>query len=274
MPARNHLLDNDGFNRLARLRDGYCLYNRNDLYIGGSIAHYGEFSSLESRMLCGLCNEGDFVIEVGANIGAHTLPLARRVGPGGAVLAIEPQRLVFQNLCANVAINSLRNVHCFWAAAGAAEGKITVPEPDPQQSGNFGGVSLLGEAQGFVVDCLVLDGFVSLPRLKLVKIDVEGMESEVIAGAHRLLEKFKPLLYVENDRPEKSEALMRQLDQLGYDLYWHLPPLYNPENFYGDAENRFPGIVSVNMICVHRENRSGGPAEAPIRDFSHHPLRK
>lgn len=264
----------DGFNQLARTRHGYMLYNRHDIYIGRSLEKYGEFSALEMDMLARLCGPGDFVIEVGANIGAHTVALARHVGEGGTVLAFEPQRLVFQVLCANVALNSLRNVHCYWAAAGADESPVNVPELDPAQPHNFGGLSLSGAPQGQAVPGMVLDGFLSLPRLRLIKIDVEGMEAEVLAGAGELIRRFKPLLYVENDRIEKSESLMRQIDALGYDMHWHLPPLFNPDNFNGDAENVFDRVVSVNMVCIHREHRVCKVATPAIRDFTLHPVRR
>lgn len=274
MTTRSHLLDTPGYNQLAKVRHGHVLYNLHDHYIGKSIEKYGEFSAIEMQTLTGLCGKDDFVIDVGANIGAHTVSLARHVGLGGIVLAFEPQRLVFQTLCANITINSLRNVHCYWAAVGATEGKVTVPELDPEQSINFGGVSLAGHLQGVAVDCMVLDGFLSLPRLRLIKIDVEGMESDVIAGGGALIDKFKPVLYVENDRIEKSEALIKQIAALGYDLYWDLPPLYNPDNFYGDPANVFGSVISINMICVHRGNRVFKTPAAPITDFSQHPLRK
>jgi hypothetical protein len=56
---------------------------------------------------------------------------------------------------------------------------------------------------------------------------------------------------VENDRPDRSEALVRWIDGLGYRLYWHRPPLYNPDNFLNNRHNEYPGIVSQNMLCVH-----------------------
>jgi len=274
MSSQANLLKSSGFNQLAETRDGYYLYNRNDTYIGKAIEKYGEFSTLEMNALTRMCGTDDFVIEVGANIGAHTVALARHVGLNGAVLAFEPQRLVFQALCANVAVNSLRNVYCYWAAAGAKEQQIAVPDLDPERNTNFGGLSLGTGGGGMSVPCMVLDGFLSLPRLRLLKIDVEGMESEVLAGASSLISKFKPLLYLENDRIEKSEALIRQLDTLGYDLYWHLPPLFNPNNFYGVEENIYPRIVSVNMIGIHRDNRLIADPGARISDFAFHPMHK
>ncbi len=74
------------------------------------------------------------------------------------------------------------------------------------------------------------------------------MEGEVIAGAEQTIRRFRPVLYVENDRPEHSAALIHQVLDLGYRLYWHLLPLFNPQNYFGVAENVFGRIVSVNML--------------------------
>jgi ADP-heptose:LPS heptosyltransferase len=60
------------------------------------------------------------------------------------------------------------------------------------------------------------------------------------------------LLYVENDRVDRSAALIELLSDLGYEMYWHAPYLYNPENFNGVRENIFPGTVAINMLCVPR----------------------
>jgi FkbM family methyltransferase len=272
--VRSDVLETEGFNGLARVREGYYLYNRNDQYIGRAIAKYGEFSALEMQLLRQLCAPGDVVIEVGANIGAHTVELARHVGRNGHVLAFEPQRLVFQALCANIALNSLENVDCYWAALGTRNGVVIVPEADPRQPYNFGGVTLLGAQQGQPVDCYTLDRFITLPRLRLIKIDVEGMEADVLGGGRGLIQKFRPFLYVENDRVEKSEALISMINDLGYRMFWHLPPLFNPDNYYAETENAYPNIISINMICVPRESGINIKGFTEITDFFLHPLRR
>lgn len=88
------LLGDAGSNRLVRARHGFMLYSRFDTVVGRSIEYYGEYF------------ESEVVIDVGANIGAHTLALARIVGPTGRVLAFEPVRTIHQVLCANMALNS------------------------------------------------------------------------------------------------------------------------------------------------------------------------
>jgi FkbM family methyltransferase len=273
MPPQAPLLETNGFNQLVRTRNGYCLYNRNDMYIGQALERYGEFSRFEMIFFAQLLHPGDIVIEVGANIGAHTVEIARHVGSQGRVIAFEPQRLIFQTLCANVALNSLDNVDCYPNAMGAQRGMLKVPELDPRKHTNFAGLSLCGEHQGRSVECFTLDMLVDLPRLRLVKIDVEGMESEVIAGGHVLIGKLRPLLYVENDRIEKSEALIRAIDALGYRMFWHQPYLFNPQNFNGESENIYPNTVSRNMLCMPHESTMEMPDMLEITDFTAHPSR-
>lgn len=271
---RAPLLETQGFNQLARSRHGYYLYNTHDTYIGKAIEKYGEFCRIEGDLFDQILRPGNFVIEVGANIGGHTVEIARKVGPTGAVFAFEPQRIVFQALCANIALNSLLNVECHWAAVGAEEGSVLVPEVDPTQDANFGGVSLPKASQGRPVPCFTLDGFISMPHLALIKIDVEGMESDVIKGGKEIIARFKPMLYVENDRLDSSEALMTLIGSMGYRLYWHIPPLFNPDNFYGEQENIYPNLVSFNMLCIHRDTNAQLNGFTEITDFTTHPLRR
>src|SRR5436305_1964678 len=80
--------------------------------------------------------------------GAHTIWFAQAVAPNGVVLAFEPQRLVYQTLCANIAVNSLKNVVCHQVAVGDEEGELTVPVLDPMSPGNFGGLEIQGHETG------------------------------------------------------------------------------------------------------------------------------
>ena len=94
-----------GFNDQIKMRDGWMVYNKNDTYIGKSIKEYGEWSQGEIDFCKQILNPSDIVIEVGSNIGSHTLALSKIVNQG-VVYAFEPQNVVFQNLCANISINS------------------------------------------------------------------------------------------------------------------------------------------------------------------------
>lgn len=248
------------FNVTKPCRHGLMLFNPKDAYVGRSLDRYGEFSEGEVQLFAQLVRAGDVVVEVGANLGALTLPLAKLAGPTGRVFAFEPQRILFQTLCANLALNSVTNVVARNEAAGAASGVLAVPMLDYTHAANYGGLPLGPEADWAgkenipveEVPVVTLDS-VQLLRCRLLKVDVEGMEADVLAGATETIARCRPLLYVENDRTEKSERLVAAMKALGYTLYWHTPPLYLSDNFHKLADNVFGNVLSFNVLGVPAE---------------------
>ncbi len=236
-------------------RFGKIMYNVLDLYVGKSLKLYGEYSPGESALFSDILQPGDVVVEVGANIGAHTIRLAQLVGKEGKVIAFEPQRLCFQLLNGNVAINSLTNVYTYQKCVGASEGSVIVPELSPDEIHNWGGVSLENASRdkGERVERIILDSL-NLAKCKLLKIDVEGMELQVLQGAVKLLDKCQPLIYMEVDREDKKANLTTFLCERGYKIYEHNPPLYSDNNYFSNPHNEFTlhgaQIVSFNALCV------------------------
>lgn len=268
------LLHGEAMNGLVKSRYGWMLYNKNDIYIGASMAKYGEFSHGEMVLFLQLVKPGSYIVEVGANIGAHTLGLSKHIG-NGKIYAYEPQRIVFQLLCANIALNSCTNVYCFEQAVSNRQEKINLPAFDYGKRGNYGGISIDKFDKGDAVDVVILDQQLeNIERFDLLKVDVEGMEYQVIHGAQSIIAKHKPVLYVENDRVEKSKDLIELIQAMGYRLYWHTPPLYNRENYAGDEENIFARIASWNMLCFHQSISVNLSGFTEITDSHAHPLRK
>ena len=266
------VIDTEGYNAVTQWKYGYAVYNKNDLYIGKAVEKYGEFSEFEIDLFRQICRPGDVVLEVGANIGTHTVALSNIVGEHGLVYALEPQPIIFYTLCANVAINSLSNVHCLNLAAGATEGFVLIPNINYEEPGNYGSIEVDKFKKGNQIRRVRLDNHITVPSLRLLKIDVEGMESEVIRGAKKLISRHNPVIYVENDRPEKSKALIELIRSLDYRMYWHQPLLYNPNNFFGDSENIYPNIVSINMLCFHKSVDVNLAGFVEIVDAELHPM--
>jgi FkbM family methyltransferase len=230
------------------------MYFIRDTYVGRSLDLYGEYAETEGRLLAQLVKPGMTVVEVGANIGAHTVALSRLAG-NGRVVAIEPQGELFKLLCANLAMNGARNVTPILGASGEASGQVSIPPIDYTKPGNFGGYSLgtLADQPGTMVPIVPLDAMSDLGTVHFVKIDVEGMELEVLRGAAGLIEKRRPVLYVENDRKEKSAALIEHLRSARYRCYWHVPPLFSADNYLGNPTNVFGKTVSINLLCLPAE---------------------
>ena len=238
-----------GHMRLKLCRYGPMLYPITDTYVGRSLDHYGEYSWAEGVLFQQLVSPDQSIVDAGANIGVHTIHLAKLIGPQGRVFAFEPQRVIFQILCANVALNALANVHAKQAALGAEPGIVLVPEVNYGEEGNFGGVALGECEQGEEVPIETIDDM-ELDACDLIKVDVEGMESDVMMGAEQTIHRFHPILYVENNRRDKALSLIEQLLMLKYRLGWDLPPLFNPRNFFAATKNIFGETVSHNMLCL------------------------
>lgn len=241
------------------------IYNNRDIWVGRSIEKYGEFSESEVQVFRDAIKPGSVVLDIGANIGSHTIAFSRIVGPTGCVFSYEPERCNFNTLAGNVALNNLLNVYVFQKAISSSSGFIAVPELDQEKTSNWGGLSLGDEdysnTPNYPVPLITLDEQNFL-RVDFIKMDIEGMEKLALEGGKEMISNFKPILYVENDRAEKSETLVEFLKSIDYKIYTHLAPLYNPNNFYNDNENVFASqnaeggivqIVSGNLFCHHED---------------------
>ena len=220
----------------AACRHGDMLYFVHDVFIGIALEAYGEWCEGELDLLLPRLRPGDVVVDAGANVGTHTLAFARAVGPTGAVWAFEPQRLVHQVLCANLALNEQFHVHARQEALGAQPGTAHIPVLDPAAYGNYGGVATTAEGES--VPLRRIDDL-ALPACRLIKIDVEGHELAVLAGARETIARHRPLLYVENERPEHTAELTAAIAALGYTLYAHEVAFFNPANHRGETRDIF-----------------------------------
>jgi FkbM family methyltransferase len=222
-----------------------------DTIISRCLEVYGEFSRLEWRLLSQIVRPGMTVVEAGANIGVHSIPLARACAPA-TLYAFEPQGPVFALLCENLRANGLTNVRALQAACGADIGTATVPPLDYGAAVNFGGVALTTSgSEGQQVGVQPIDAL-ELQACGLLKIDVEGFELAVLQGASQTIRRCRPIIYIENDRVAFQQRVISTISDMGYRLYWHAPPIADEANFNGFQENIFGGltIISINMLCV------------------------
>ena len=242
--------------KLKACKYGWMLFS--GPYIGKCFDLYGQYSESEVAMMRAFVREGSTVIDVGANIGDLTVPLARAVGETGRVYAIESHPAVFNVLCANLALNGLENVKPINAFVAASEDVET-------SSKAWGKFAYIGEK--WTPQFVALDAL-DLAACDLIKVDVDGKEIEVLRSGEMQIEKHRPILYLENDIRESSAALLGfVMETLGYKAYWHPAPIYEEKNFFGNPVNHWPqDIASLMVLAVPAERKMDIAALRPVRD--------
>ena len=207
---------------------GLFIFNAFDQGVGWQLRTYGAYDAPQMALLMRLAGDAQVVLDVGANIGITTVILGRAVGASGRVHAFEPQRSIFHMLAGNIALNGLDNIECHCMAVGAAPGEATLPRLDYRSHASFGSVELnrahqsdaRQQAIGGQFDRVPMTSIdaLDIPRLDLIKIDVEGMEEDVLTGARATLARHQPLMYVEHLKSDK-QSLARRLVDAGYLLF-------------------------------------------------------
>jgi len=171
----------------------------------------GEFSADEPEydLLDRLVRDGDWAVDVGANVGQYTQRLSDLVGPSGRVLAFEPVPATFSLLSANVGLFRNQNVSLFNAAVSDSLDVVGMSMPKFDTGLNNYYQAHISDSTDAEVRVLTLslDALGINRHISLVKIDAEGHEASVLAGMRRLIESCRPVLIVETGSPEVISGL-------------------------------------------------------------------
>ena len=173
------------------------------------------------------------IIDVGSNIGVFALQAAQHVEQyGGFVYAFEPQEQPFYLNCANYAINNIDNARVERLAVGDNTKPITIPKLNYYQPSSFGSVGLTGEYDGDVgqdldfgngdkVPQIIIDEyFKNIDNIVFIKVDVEGMEMNVLNGSINTISKHRPFLFVEyTKQPNNGNGLKEFIESMDYTIY-------------------------------------------------------
>ncbi|AWB65631.1 FkbM family methyltransferase [Saccharobesus litoralis] len=188
--------------------------------------------------------DGVIAIDCGANIGVHTVEWAKLMHGWGEVVAFEAQERTFYALAGNIALNNCFNASVNHAAVGEQVGTILVPQLDYLQPASFGSLEIKprpdGEDIGQSVsyqqqDCkpvsLISIDSLSAQRVDLIKIDVEGMEMDVLNGAKKTIDRCQPVLHIEACKSDRDK-IIELLQTFGYRYY----------------------SVGINLLAVHSQD--------------------
>lgn len=213
------LLPNMPTGFVAELPDGsrVALFYREA--IGRSARLFGDFEGAEARRLCAHAQSGTTAIDVGANVGIFTIPLAAAVGESGLVVAFEPDPDNAGRLASNIERNGLSNVRIVQAAAGDSESTIELRlAPDPAFHSTMDSREFKGEQQVSIVQTQidVVWQQEGRPAVSAMKIDVEGAEISVLRGCERVLGTCRPALLVEAATREEFGQVAEWLRARGY----------------------------------------------------------
>lgn len=222
-------------------RWGPCRFFGKDEYVGRSMFSYGEYNPDETEKILSLAKGR--CLDIGANIGCISQAM---LSVDLLVESFEPQPELFELLEYNTPKGIRRNVAC-----GDVAGKATMPKVHYSDKGNFGGLGLFESSiYGTIeVEVITIDSL-NYVDVGFIKIDVEGYEYETIVGATETINRCRPIMYIEDDRREKSEALRKLITSLGYEIEEHKPALYREENFFGLKKNIWDrNYASHNLIC-------------------------
>ena len=229
---------------LASTNHGTMIVNRldyrmvdaeNGYGVGHQLLETGTFDPEEVTLAVNLLTtrrrlygDGVVALDCGANIGVHTIEWAAHMTGWGSVLSIEAQERIYYALAGNIAINNCFNAIAVHAAVSSESGTLSIPTPNYLLPSSFGSLELrqrtgnefIGQAIDYTqnmsnIPRLAIDDL-ELPRLDLIKLDVEGMELEALEGASKTIKRTHPIMLIEKIKADATE-LLRWLTAQGYE---------------------------------------------------------
>jgi FkbM family methyltransferase len=236
-------------------KHGLFSYFTNDIIIGKSLEMYGEYAENEFLLLNHVIQPGDFVIDIGANLGLHTVWFAKHAFKG-RVAAFEPNEFNRNLLIKNIDQNQCKNVQIYGNIVGDRNGSGFISSFNPSIPGNYGECSVLEANPGGLYEAkpMVKIDALNFGRCDFIKIDVEGYEKEVLTGCQETIKRCRPQMLVEiNNSTTHLEFMWDMLHELDYLLWWLPVRNYNPTNFFGNRVNIFSNGGIIDIFAGPRE---------------------
>jgi FkbM family methyltransferase len=227
--------------RPQKMPEGYLFPVDRGTLLGWHVHFFGSYEPEVREAINAWLEPGQSAIDVGANVGWHTLLMANRVRAAGCVYAFEPNDTTRARLSEALRLNGLRQV--IVESRGVADQPGLHPFQAPAAGDFWDGTGRLTDDRGAAtaeIACVTLDDFIAergLESLALLKIDVEGWELSVLRGGRRVLDTLRPAVVFEYDPAYvgrcggSGEALTALLADRSYILFELLPgrqPLSTP----------------------------------------------
>ncbi|MBI5316145.1 MAG: FkbM family methyltransferase [Nitrospirae bacterium] len=243
----------------------FYVHKENDVFISEKIRRSGMWEPFETILILSLLSPGDQFIDIGANIGWYTILAALRVGERGHVFAFEPDKANFEILCANVRGQQLNCVSPENRALGRNIGRgmiirsaINQGDHRIREFASFGAGKNSVEEVGIVPldDYLAQANIFNIARLRVVKLDVQGFEHEVLAGGRQLFSnlphrtlcfiEFDPVLLSDHCSGSCSE-FVEMLENMQRDIFAIRRPLWRLQKL---------SIKDLHQECLKTNSKS------------------
>lgn len=240
---RNKL--NHGIQKVKPINGNFNINCDTKTWIGAKIAFTGDYEPELKSIFKLLIKPGDVAVDIGANIGFHTLYFAELVGEKGKVISFEPVLYNFNSLKENIALNNFKNIKIHNIALSNKEEELTIDIDE--ESRNPGSFNLFEKEGNTHIKCAIGDEILINEPINFIKIDVEGYEGFVMQGLMKTIEKHHPILVFEYDVNYNHKTGLP--DQYLFNL---LKPL-NYSFFKVDRNGLIPltleGVKSCNVLA-------------------------
>lgn len=228
-------------------RVGDIVVYKNDAIVSRSILLFGEYSHAEIVIMNRYLDKDSLYYDIGTNIGYHARGISAIAGC--PVIGFEPHPKHFAVAAYNI---KERNIQLYNCAVGDEDGEITISDFDEGTLENYGEVAG-GKEEGVKVKVIKLDSL-KVEKCTLMKIDVEGFEPNVLRGANKTIDKFRPVIFYEAMDYDPWTQSYAILDKKNYKQYWvtcRVKPMHT--TFKETEENPFGMIGVKNILAVPSE---------------------
>ena len=231
----------------------FSVPDQNDLIFNG-LREYGEWAQEELDMLSRFVRPGDTVLDIGAFIGTHARAFSQMVGAQGIVHAFEPNERIYRELFKNAQLAPYSNIKTYQVALGARKQTQFLLQGD--LLGNLGASQVLEDdrdASTTVIEQESLENL-GLPRIDFIKIDVEGMEYDVVVGGIRAIRQHAPVIFLEANSLQAAGRIIDLAHGMDYVVFGHVSRAFNPENFNRSTTNMFGEARECGLLLIHRNH--------------------
>lgn len=221
-----------------------------------------------SNALKVLCKRGNVVLDIGANVGSHALPMASLVGEEGKVYAFEPVPWAMNRMKKNLELNNFKNMVLEPIALSDTNEEMEMKFRASFKIGSKSGVGVegkiddgwWGECEHIKVRLQTLDNYVStrhFSHIDLIKLDVDGFEGKVIRGAQETLKQFTPVIIMEvapawtEMRGDNIKNILHDLESFGYVFYKEVD--FSPIKNIFEMIDALPSGGGMNILAAVNE---------------------